>query len=139
MLFYILYLNKGTDSKGTDSKGIVAEMYRHGGLQLRNLMLDTINRAAERNAVLPSEWKRTRISVLFKNGDVSLANNYRPISMLSILYKIFSNMISRRLSPILDAEQCADQAGFRKGYSTTDHLATTTMLIEKAQEWNSEI
>ena len=126
-------------NKGKDSKGIVAEMYKHGGLKLKTLMLDTINQAAERNAVLPSEWKRTRISVLFKSGDVSLAKNYRPISMLSILYKIFSNMISRRLSPLLDAEQCADQAGFRKDYSTTDHLAAATTLIDKAQEWNSEV
>ena len=114
-------------------------MYKNGGEHLKQLLLDTINQALDHQAVLPSEWKRTRISVLFKSGDASLAKNYRPISCISILYKIFSNLLCRRLSPILDAEQSADQAGFREAFSTTDHLSAITLLIDKAQEWNSEV
>ena len=32
-----------------------------------------------------------------------------------------------------------DQAGFRKSFSTTEHMHTAALLIEKAQEWNSEL
>jgi len=41
-------------------------------------------------------------------------------------------MLSGRLEPILDAQQCQDQAGFRKRYSTVDHLFTAAQIIEKA-------
>ena len=36
---------------------------------------------------------------------------------------------------MLDQNQAEDQAGFRKTYQTTDHLATYRMLEQKCQEW----
>ena len=36
---------------------------------------------------------------------------------------------------MLDQHQAEDQAGFRKNYQTTDHLATYRMLEQKCQEW----
>ena len=36
---------------------------------------------------------------------------------------------------MLDQYQAEDQAGFRKTYQTTDHLATYRMLEQKCQEW----
>ena len=40
-----------------------------------------------------------------------------------------------RLRPLLDSNQSADQAGFRPRRSTTDHLFTTSILQETADEW----
>ncbi|GFO28269.1 endonuclease-reverse transcriptase [Plakobranchus ocellatus] len=37
---------------------------------------------------------------------------------------------------ILDENQPRDQAGFRKGYSTTDHIYTLNQVIEKSNEYN---
>ncbi|GFO17686.1 endonuclease-reverse transcriptase [Plakobranchus ocellatus] len=37
---------------------------------------------------------------------------------------------------ILDENQPGDQAGFRKGYSTTDHIYTFNQVIEKSNEYN---
>ena len=36
---------------------------------------------------------------------------------------------------MLDQYQAEDQAGFRKTYQTTDHLATYRMMEQKCQEW----
>ena len=44
-------------------------------------------------------------------------------------------MMYGRLYPMLDQYQAEDQAGFRKTYQTTDHLATYRMLEQKCQEW----
>ena len=98
-----------------------------------------MNDALNPHAALPEDWRKTRISVIFKSGDATLAKNYRPISVLPILYKIFSILIYCRLEPTLDAQQCKDQAGFRKGFSTVDHLFTASMIIDKANEWNAEV
>ena len=53
------------NGKGSDAKGIAAEMYKNGGEHLKRLLLDTINEALDDHAVIPLEWRRTRISVLF--------------------------------------------------------------------------
>ncbi|GFS22626.1 endonuclease-reverse transcriptase [Elysia marginata] len=37
---------------------------------------------------------------------------------------------------ILDENQPREQAGFRKGYSTTDHIHTLNQVIEKSNEYN---
>ena len=41
----------------------------------------------------------------------------------------------KRLAPVLDKELTREQAGFRKDFSTTDHLHTLTQIMEKALEW----
>lgn len=45
-------------------------------------------------------------------------------------------IITNRLSTKLDFYQPTEQAGFRKGYSTIDHLHTVRTLIEKCTEYN---
>ena len=64
-----------------------------------------------------------------------LPQNYRPIAIIPILYKLFSRLIYNSLETKLDQPQCPDQAGFRHNYSTEDHLYTTTILHEKADEY----
>ena len=70
-----------------------------------------------------------------QEGDVEDVSNYRPICSLPAMYKLFSTIMYGRLYPILDQNQAEDQAGFRKTYQTTDHLATYRMVEQKCQEW----
>ena len=76
-----------------------------------------------------------KIKVIYKKGDVEDVSNYRPICSLPAMYKLFSTILYGRLYPMLDQSQAEDQAGFRKSYQTTDHLATYRMLEQKCQEW----
>ena len=62
-----------------------------------------------------------------------------PITIIPLLYKVFAKLLYNRLLPILDKEQCADQAGFRPRFSTLDHLATFVILSEKADEFQLPI
>ena len=57
--------------------------------------------------------------------------NYRPISLLPITYKVFSHVILRTL----DQQQPREQAGFRSGFSTIDHIQVISQLKEKADEY----
>jgi hypothetical protein len=61
---------------------------------------------------------------VFKGGDISLPDNYRPISLLSNFSKILEKVVSMRLSLYLEIRSILspNQFGFRKGHSTTHPL-----------------
>ena len=73
---------------------------------------------------------------MHKKGNTSDIKNYRPISLLPIMYKVFSNILLQRMIPTLDLHQPSEKAGFRAGYSTIDPLQVVNQLQEKANEYN---
>ncbi len=60
-------------------------------------------------------------------------DNYRGISLLSVLGKVFTFILNKRLTEWTDSNDVLSdaQAGFRKTYSTTDHIFTLYACIEK--------
>ena len=49
------------------------------------------------------------------------------------LCKLFTRLLQKKMERALDENQPREQAGFRKGYSTTDHLQSVNQIIEKKQ------
>ena len=129
-------IKKLKSGKCKDGSGLIAEMIKAGGDLLASILLDMYNEVIKPDATIPDAWKRSIISVVFKSGDAELPQNYRPITIIPLLYKLFSRLLYSRLAPILDKAQPPDQAGFRPGYSTVDHLFTFGVLNEKSDEWN---
>ena len=66
-----------------------------------------------------------------------MTSNHWPICSIPNLYKLFSRLLFKRLQPTLDDNQTADQAGFRRGYSTTDHLHTFQQLQQSNPLYDS--
>lgn len=54
--------------------------------------------------------------------------NYRPISLLPVIHKSFSNAFLKRMLRTLDHHQPREQAGFRPGFSAIDHIQVDTQL-----------
>ena len=79
----------------------------------------------------PSELKISRVKPLFKNGDPAMFSNYRPISLLPSMSKIFEYVIFYQLFDYMCTNNLLtiEQFGFRTGHSTelaaiqlVDHL-----------------
>ncbi|KAE9421035.1 hypothetical protein Angca_002157, partial [Angiostrongylus cantonensis] len=84
---------------------------------------------------VPTQWKTSKTMLLFKKGDLHDIGNYRPIWLLSVVYKLFTRVILNRIDSTMDEGQQCEQAGFRKGFSTMDHIHTITRLIEVSREY----
>jgi len=91
-----------------------------------------INSSIE-EGIFPKILKRATVIPIFKKGDRDNMNNYRPISLLPIMSKIFEKVINARITEKLDENNLIDenQYGFRKGHSTEDAILKFTNQIEK--------
>lgn len=74
---------------------------------------------------VPSSYKHSHISPLYKSGDKSVARNYRPVSLLPILSRILEYFVKKQVSTYLDTYNLlpATQFAYRKNHSTEDALA----------------
>ncbi|XP_072016971.1 uncharacterized protein [Amphiura filiformis] len=52
---------------------------------------------------------------------------------------MFTKILQNRLKKELDEHQPREQAGFREGFSTMDHLLTINQLIEKSNEYQLDL
>ena len=107
-------ISKLKKGKSPDSNGIRAEDIKSCDNETREMVRQIFNEITKRNNFTPDEWKKVKIKVIYKKGDVENVSNYRPICSLPALYKLFSTILYRRLYPMLDQKQAEDQAGFRK-------------------------
>lgn len=85
------------------------------------------------SGIMPNVWLEGTICPIYKNkGDPKLVNNYRPITILSCLGKLFTSVLNSRITKFFDYNETIleNQAGFRKGYSTTDHIFVLNSLLE---------
>lgn len=85
------------------------------------------------SGVYPSEWSKSMIFPLHKKGNINNVNNYRGISLLNILGKIFSHVLNERLKQWCDCNNIIPeaQAGFRSSYSTVDNIFVLQSLVQK--------
>jgi len=79
---------------------------------------------------LPNEWKERIICPVNKRGDRLDCTNYRPMTLLNVVYKIFAIILNQRLVDIIETELGDYQSGFRPIRSTTDNIFMMRQIIE---------
>ena len=81
--------------------------------------------------VFPDDLKCARVTPLFKDGERDDLNNYRPISVISVVAKVFEKIVYDQLYAYLSDHEiiCKKQSGFRSIHSTV------TALLEATDSW----
>lgn len=88
---------------------------------------------------VPEGCKKSDINLIFKKGDKKKVGNYRPINLINAMTKIFSSVIKNKITGCLDVHQQREQADFRRGYLTIDHICTYHELTEKLNEYQRNL
>ena len=127
-------INKLRKDKSLDSIEIRAEDIKACDDETREMVRQIFNEIIKQNEFTPEAWKKVKIKVIYKKGDVVNVGNSRPICSLPALYRLFTTILYSRLYPRFDQKQAEDQAGFRSSYQTTDHLATSPGKIVRRPE-----
>ena len=109
--------------KATGSDGIPGLLLKYCADLLAPSVAALFN-ASLTSGTVPAGSKRAYVTPLHKAGDPSVANNFRPVSLLPILSKLLEKVVQKAFVTFLDMAGSlpSTQFAFRTGYSTEDAL-----------------
>ena len=128
-------INQINNGKAPGMDRITAEILKYGGASMDVMLHEVVSKAWESGA--PQDWKDAIMVSIFKKGLTDDCGNYRGISLLSIVGKVFArillNKLLQHITPnILPESQC----GFRANRGTVDMIFSARQLQEKCLEQN---
>ena len=128
---------KTTKSVGTDK---ISSYFLKLAIPYVSKSIAQLLNISTRNCIFPESWKTARVTPIFKEGDKSEPSNYRPISVLPVLTRLFEKLIFSQLYKYLNDNNLLsqEQSGFRTLHSTV------SCLLKSTDDWysafdNSEI
>jgi len=107
--------------KACDIREIPSFIYKYFSNVLSPMVASLFNESID-SGVFPDKLKTARVVPVHKAGDKTNVNNYRPISTLPFLSKVFEKLMYKRLVSFLSDNDILsnNQFGFRKSRSTSD-------------------
>lgn len=87
----------------------------------------------------PERWKIAHITPVYKSGSKHEVENYRPISILSAIPKVFEKLVHGRVYPVLHQHIIGEQHGFVKNRSTSTNLLLYTQYLFEAMDNRTQV
>ncbi|XP_011685761.1 PREDICTED: uncharacterized protein PF11_0207-like [Wasmannia auropunctata] len=125
-------LRKMKKKKAAGIDGIPTEAWLYAGEWLRGRLLDLL-KLIWRRGKIPNNWKKSIVVPIYKRGDKEVPGNYRGISLLCTAYKIYAEILRKRLEKEAEEKGLVpeSQAGFRKGRSTIDNIFVLNHIMQR--------
>jgi len=124
-----LRLLKNDKAAGED--GILPEFLKHMGIEGK-FWLARLFASVKNNNTLPKQWRKAKVVAILKPGKPGdNPKSYRPISLLSVVYKLFERVLLVRIQTKIEEHLPAEQAGLRQGRSCSEQVLSLTTFIEK--------
>ena len=117
--------------KASGSDGIAGELIKYGGNGMI-MMLKELFQLIWDSEYIPERWGEGMIISLFKKGDREDPGNYRGITLLNVVGKLFNKVLNYRLLQWLEEHNklSESQAGFRFDRSCVDNIFILNEVIQ---------
>ena len=128
-------INKGKDRKSMGFDELPHEFLKNCSLKSKEIFRQFFNLILM-NIEIPTQWKEDKVVLIYKGkGDKLKLDNFRTISIGSIIGKCFLRIIQNRLDRYVEQMNTLGeiQNAFRKGRRGTDSLFILTQLMEIAK------
>lgn len=121
------------NKKSGDVYGLNSELFKQIYPILSDALCEVLNMCMEQG-IFPQELKIARVVPVHKKDDVDEEGNYRPVSILPIISKVFEEILRKRLLSFLDEHSCISdsQHGFRSKRSTTSAIVELIAGVTEA-------
>ena len=126
------------NGKAPGPGSIPSELIKCGTRKLFGCITELMKRCIKGEEV-PKEWKESWISAIHKKGKKDDCENYRGLSVTGTMSKIYGKILKAKIEEEWAPQEAEEQAGFRAGRSTVDHLFCLTQLIEKRMTVGQEL
>ena len=105
------------DNKSPGVDGIPPKLLKEIVEQI-SAQLDKVFYLSLEEGIVPSEWKEANITPLFKKGSTNKPNNYRPVSLTSVVCKLLETLIRDHMVEFLVKHKLINtsQHGFLKAW-----------------------
>lgn len=125
-------INNLKNNKAAGLDRITNEMIKYGKDIILPLLAKLFNKILT-TGIFPTQWTKGYVSPIHKKDDTLDPNNYRGITILSCLGKLFSTVLNMRLTNFQENGKTLkdNQSGFRKKRRTTDNMFILKTLINK--------
>ena len=101
-----------------------------------SIPLATVFKLSILDGVVPLEWKEANIIPLFKKGSRSKSENYRPVSLTSVICKLLERLIKDLVDFLVENNLISpSQHGFLKARSC---LTNILCFLEDVTKWVDE-
>ena len=120
-----IMLNLKTD-KASGPDGIPPLVLSETATEITPAITMIFRKSLEEGSI-PNDWRRANVTPIFKKGSRALTNNYRPVSLTSVLCKCMETLIKRKIMEHLQLNRliCKQQHGFVPGRSCNSQLLDT--------------
>lgn len=115
-------------NKATGCDGIPAKIMKIGAEELSQPLANLFNSCIRKRA-WPSDWKRGDWTPIYKKDDKCSKENYRPITVLPSVDKVFEQLICMQVSTAFQGNICEQSSAYRKAHSCE------TTLINLVEDW----
>jgi hypothetical protein len=124
-------IHRLSSRKAPGPDGIPNEVWECLSYENNCILLECFNKCWNERT-FPDEWSHITIAPIFKKGDKSIPDNYRPICLVNTVFKLYTSMLSDRLSQWCERNRkvSCSQPAYRKGYGCEDHVFVLNSILQ---------
>ena len=122
-------LNSMNINKSPGCDGLTVEFYRYFWKEIKDLVVGSLNEGLCKGELSLSQ-RQAVLTLIHKKGARTSLDNWRPISLLNVDYKIAACALAQRLKGVIGNIVSLDQTGFMKNRSALENIRLVQDVID---------